>query len=318
MTSKTDRPLKNLLEHYYSVLPKFPKCTDDFIFGVRGYPKEIAVQKAIIQHNAPNNLYWMVFDIDCEEAGASWIYTDSLAPNLIVSNPKNGHAHYFYGLKEPVHTQTGSRLAPIKYFGAIYQALVKDLEADVGYRQFLSKNPLNQSRWNVLRAAPDLYTLKDLAQGLDLEGPDGILNKKLNLLASGGRNCELFAHVSQWAYKECSKYSHQGSWFSAVLQQSHEYNFSFDFPLPSNEILSTAKSIANYTWEHCRHSIKEWGEPGRQKSIETRSGASNSKASKALQLKKDGYSAREIAQELNCARTYVYSLLEKAKKVSDL
>ncbi len=56
---------------------------------------------------APDPPGWLTalrFDIDTEGGGAAWIEAELPAPNLVVINPRNGHAHLVYLLGAWVQT----------------------------------------------------------------------------------------------------------------------------------------------------------------------------------------------------------------------
>jgi len=60
------------------------------------------------------------FDIDTEGGGAAWIEAELPAPNLVVINPCNGHAHLIYLLGGWVRTDFGdpNRLKVVRYAAA--------------------------------------------------------------------------------------------------------------------------------------------------------------------------------------------------------
>lgn len=82
-------------------LPKNPYCTSS-----KGYchirTKEHAIKHAYIQPNAPFKVKWLVFDVDDPQALFTFYDNHAPRPQLIIKNPKNGHAHYCYKLTYPI------------------------------------------------------------------------------------------------------------------------------------------------------------------------------------------------------------------------
>jgi len=102
------------------------------------------------------------------------------APNLVVVNPRNGHAHLIYLLGGWIRTDSGdaSRMKVVRYAAA--------LGAGTAYSGRFHHNPLSTAYvTKVGRDAP--YWLAELAQYVDLEKPAG-KQARLGI----GRNVEIF------------------------------------------------------------------------------------------------------------------------------
>ncbi len=87
---------------------------------------------------APDPPGWLTalrFDIDTEGGGAAWIEAELPAPNFVVINPSNGHAHLVYLLGAWVQTDFGDsrRLKVVRYAAAIERAYTAALGADTAY-----------------------------------------------------------------------------------------------------------------------------------------------------------------------------------------
>jgi len=124
---------------------------------------------------APDPPGWLTalrFDIDTEGGGAAWIEAELPAPNLVVVNPRNGHAHLIDLLGGWIRTDFGdpSRLKVVRYAAAIERAYAAALGADKGYSGRFHHDPLSAAYvTKVGRDAP--YSLAELAQYVDLAMP---------------------------------------------------------------------------------------------------------------------------------------------------
>lgn len=120
-------------------LPQKPYCSNDkTASNIRMLSAAFAYTH--IQFNPPGLRYWLVFDLDFGGRGVSldtarWYYEDVLAPppNIIVINPKNGHAHYYYALMTPVVRGENARRRPQDFADAVYRGLGAMLDADPDY-----------------------------------------------------------------------------------------------------------------------------------------------------------------------------------------
>lgn len=240
-------------------LPKKPYCSDDKTAS-RIRTLETALTYAYIQPNPPGLLFWLVFDLDREDA--SWRFQDVIAPapNLIVMNPANGHAHYYYALKTPVNVGEKGRLRPKQYAEAVYRGLGAILGADARYACLMAKNPLHPSHITFCPQT-EPYELAELDEyiinrneGKVWQAAARARGEAVNLL---GRNFTMFDRLRDWAYSWVRTYRTSGAGFDEWLQACHlQAELYGDFPghskgnLPTSEIKATAKSVAKWTWRH--------------------------------------------------------------------
>jgi hypothetical protein len=313
--------LQKTLDQFSSKLPLKPYCSDDLQFGLKVRPKAIAIGKRYIQQNHPCYTHYFVFDLDYQTAYVDFFYSmvGVPAPNLIVENRENGHAHFVYELETPIYNTDSSRPKPIQYGHAVYSALREVLQADVGYTGLITKNPLHQSwRTHVLRNEP--YSLKQLADKLDLTTCK--INKEVPLdeAVGLGRNCYLFHTVRHWAYIEIRQFRGKtyNAWFDTVLQHCMKLNTQFTIPMQHNEVKGIAKSISRWVWKrdpHCyamfieRQSMR--GRNGGLKGGVARSAQYADARIKAQQLKKLGMNNTAIANELGVDRKTVIRWFSK-------
>ena len=227
-------------------LPRRPYCSNDLSHGLIIRPAATALQHRHLQPNAPLEAAWLVFDLDYPGAAFAWEKANLPPPTLTVSNPKNGHAHLFYGLTTPVSTSDAARDAPIRYAAAVEAAFLAKLCADTGYAGLIAKNPFHDA-WRALWVQ-HLYDLGELAEYVDLS------KRRRRSEAIGlRRNCMLFDELRAWAYQWVREYKRNAAnaeqWHRAVLGQAEKLN-CFPVPLSFNEVKAVAKSIGKWTWRN--------------------------------------------------------------------
>ena len=114
-------------------LPRRPYCSDDLGFGLKILPAQEALEKRFIQYNPPAMIHWLAFDIDRPYIGFENEWHVLAAPNIVVINPLNQHAHYLYGIAAGVSTTSASRDKPRRLLSAIDEAYRHALDADPGF-----------------------------------------------------------------------------------------------------------------------------------------------------------------------------------------
>lgn len=234
------------VEVFRNRLPRHAFATDDLTQGLRLFDTAEAIRRAILQFNAKHSIGWLAFDVDRNTAAYDWDDLHCPAPNIVVVNKMNGHAHLLYGLEKPVHNYTEAKPKPQRYIAAVDVALCEKLKADPGYSRLLCKNPLHE-KWIVLTPRFALYDLAELGDWLDLSKYQ---DRRRRLPMTGlGRNCTLFEVLRLYAYKARRQpWLSDGIYYEAVLAKAHEINAGFNPPLPHSEVRSTAKSVARWTW----------------------------------------------------------------------
>lgn len=255
-----------------------------------------AILSRYIQPNGPTHKYWLVFDVDSPTATLDWDSQGAPAPNIVATNPFNGHAHLFYGLVVPVRTAPDGNPAPLRYAAAIESALRQLLDADVGYSGLISKNPLH-SHWRVSTWEKNLYTLDWLADYLDLRDHP-IKKHEFGL----GRNCELFDSLSRWARRAIRQgWPSYDQFLRACTDRASGYNAQ-NFPknpLPQNEVVHTARSVAK--WTHAKITpagFSEWQSAQGKKGGVAKGKAYEEKREQARLLRSQGDTYQSIADKL--------------------
>lgn len=239
------------LDLFENRLPEICRCTDEL--GVTFYRAQtVAKAMRYLDPNQPNSTNCIVHDLDYPDAVLGWMDYSAPPPNMVAINPKNGHAHYFYLLKDPVHWNGDSSRKAQRYAAAVQEALRDQLRADLGYHGPLAKNPLHPD-WPVAFFQPEPQSLRDLASHLDLIDKK-VLDLRRKAQPTGlGRNCTVFDLTRLWAYAERRK--PQGwfgfdFWEDMVIGRARAINATFTAPLGDREVLSIARSIAKWVWEN--------------------------------------------------------------------
>lgn len=302
------------LELFVDHLPEICRCTDKL--GVTLYRnKKTAQRLRYVDPNHPNSVRWVVFDLDRPDAGTAWIDANVPPPNFIAANPANGHAHYFYALKTPVHWNERSSRKARRLLGAVSVALTHALAADTAYSHGLAKNPTHPD-WPTAETRAEPYDLREMVAHLDLPKRATDLRTKPEPIAYG-RNCGLFDSVRKWAYGEARK--PQGwfgyeFWADAVLRRALALNSDFPTPLETREVEGIARHIAKWVWERLDQfgpeGFRAWADGRRAKSQRVRKAKAKSKADivKAARAANPGATVREIAALTGIPRNTVHRL----------
>jgi hypothetical protein len=277
----TNAPFFSPLQMFENSLPVRPYCTDDLgVLFIR--PKLEAIKRRYIQPNSPWDLKWLLYDIDSPTGTLDWEDVHAPPPNIVVTNPENGHAHLFYGLTVPVFKQPEAHAKPLRYAASVDVALTKLLNADEGYAGLIAKNPLN-AFWIVQEREPAPYDLPELADWLDL-APYADRRKYLPAIGLG-RNCTLFDATRHWAYKARGKggYFNEDFFIYVVTEYVAARNVEFPVPLPPSEVKAIGKSVGRWTWRNMSEEGKRaWhsrkGKAGNKKSIVVRQEKSQERA----------------------------------------
>ncbi len=287
---------------------------------------------------APDPPGWLTalrFDIDTEGGGAAWIEAELPAPNLVVVNPRNGHAHLVYLLGAWVQTDFSDarRLKVVRYATAIEHAYTAALGADPAYTGRFHHNPLSDAYVTKIgRDAP--YSLDELARYVDLNEPA----RKKNPPTGIGRNVEIFDRLRRWAYVAVADWriGSYDAWYGAVADRGGQIAADVGAesprgPLKANEVGHIVKSVARWVWERysadvppllreARIVAQREREKARQRAREAareRSRTSRSeytapareRRSAATEMRGAGLSLRAIATALRCSLAEIQRVL---------
>jgi len=287
---------------------------------------------------APDPPGWLTalrFDIDSEGGGAAWIEAELPAPNLVVVNPRNGHAHLIYLLGAWVQTDFSDsrRLKVVRYAAAIERAYTAALGADPAYTGRFHHNPLSDAYVTKIgRDTP--YSLDELARYVDLNEPA----LKKNPPTGIGRNVETFDRLRRWAYVAVADWriGTYEAWYGAVADRGGQIAANVGAesprgPLKQSEVGHIVKSVARWVWERygadvppllrkARIVAQREREKARQMSREAArersrmsrdeyTAPARQRRSAATELRRAGLSLRAIAAALRCSLAEIQRVL---------
>ncbi len=324
------------LERFARTLPFRVHATDDFRRGAYRERREVARSMAEIAPDPPGWLTALRFDIDTEGGGAAWIEAELPAPNLIIVNPRNGHAHLVYLLGAWVQTDFSDprRLKVVRYAAAIERAYTAALGADSAYTGRFQHNPLSDAYITKIgRNAP--YSLDELARYVDLNEP----SQKKKPPTGIGRNVETFDRLRRWAYVAVADWriGTYDAWCGAVADRGAQIAADVGAqsprgPLKANEVGHIVKSVARWVWERygadvppllreARIAAQREREKSRQAAREAARARSRMtraqytaparhRRSEAAEMRRSGLSLRAIAAALQCSLAEIHRLLK--------
>lgn len=295
-------------ELFVANLPKKPYCSNELSNGLKIRNIQHAIQHRYIQPNHPNSKLWLLYDID-RPIGLESIEDLNLPqPTFFVQNPKNHHAHLFYGLHKSVHMNRNSSMKAQRFAGVVDVSMSKALDADAGYVGLIAKNPMHE-HWRTYSTSL-AYDLQDFAEFVDFEP---YKDKRKSIEAVGlGRNVSLFDSLRRWAYRAIRQgYPPFEQWHKACFERAWGINTGFAAPLPVSEVKATAKSVAKYV--HAKYTPSSFSalqaERGKR-SGQARLALSVDKREQARELASQGLKVAEIAKLVSVHRDTVYSWLK--------
>ena len=250
-------------EEFARTIPGRPLCApDSFDLGVYPCKREFALAYPYVQFNRETLFRWLVLDLDYAGAANAWRAAGLPPPNMIMTNPANGHAHLAWLLAVPVRGPAPGE-APTKSFrflAMIEAAYRRRLKADEAFSmKGQVKNPLH-SDWetlrifNTLRFANAAYSLRELAAPLNpVEMKTAKKRKQTKRCEVGlGRNVSVFDELREFAYSvvlDFKSFDDFDAFVNQLFDHVEKLN-GFRTPLPSCELRSITKSVARWTWKH--------------------------------------------------------------------
>jgi hypothetical protein len=246
-------------------LPKSPMASNDLErFGLRSYPKRLALEKRFIQTNHTNLTWRIVLDVDSNllpelvtsSGGFDFSAVGMPAPSWWVYNcdptsPRYGCAHLGYELKAPVPRTELAKLKPLEYLASVADGLNMTLHragilVDFDYAGFVCKNPRYGIGTKTLACVEgeELRTY-DLAELFEYAT---CAPKQTPRPQGFGRNVSLFHHLRFYAYAQKRHFSSGDTFHAAIRAAAESFNGTFTTPLPIAEVKATAKSVAKWVW----------------------------------------------------------------------
>jgi hypothetical protein len=251
------------------LLPYFPArpyCTNDPKTGLKIRSKTEALKYSHVSINVPWETSVLLFDVDFEQAGASWLPIGYI-PTWTTRNPINGHCHLAYMLETPVLTGEDSSPKAKRFLKDTLILMREALEADTHYPGLITKNPCASWQWGV-NFSGILYALHDLnrasKQNISVSRADELLKPKKQAVdhvstplaeaGRGERNDTLFNELRAWAYQEIRNFRGEKRIFSDFLRSCANeveiMNSIIPESLSSREAFKVAESVAKWTFKH--------------------------------------------------------------------
>ncbi|WP_226353048.1 replication initiation protein [Pseudonocardia sp. ICBG601] len=151
--------------------PRRPYATDDLAWGIRRMGRDAALLLAHIEASPVAMLTFLIVDIDHPDALLRALSANGNhpMPNLIITNPFNGHAHAVWVLATPVCRTEYARRNVLSYAASVLEGLRRAVDGDRRYSGLLMKNPLAGS-WATQYLHDHLWTLGELEAALQVGG----------------------------------------------------------------------------------------------------------------------------------------------------
>lgn len=250
-----------MIEEFVSSLPEKVRSTNSFEEGTKFRSRENSLAFRYIEHNQIYRKY-LVVDVDRKESAYLWEDLGLPPPTIITVNPATTHSHYLWELKTPVIFTEAGRAHPKRFYENVDSALTRAIPgADPAYVGKFTRNPLH-TYWRTITHKVS-YDLADFGEYIDITPARKRIDLAWNI---EGRNSTLFDTVRVWAYMAVKIYAFYIDFCEQVVFKAHEVNQQFsDLPggmLPAKEVLSTARSIADWTWRHKGEYFKNRGVMG--------------------------------------------------------
>lgn len=234
-------------------LPLWPLATDDFELGLYRMPRPDALERRHIEVNPRSLSNLLVVDVDHPDAALRALSAtgNHPMPNVIVENPRNGHAHAVWALTEPFTRTEYARRKPLAYAAAVTEGLRRSVDGDKGYSGLTTKNPTHPS-WDTHWIHTKTRSLSELEHELGQHMPRPGWNRTRRRKPVGlGRNCTLFETARTWAYREIRHYWGDPNGLARAIQaEAARINATFvnpitgqPDPLPASELRAIAASI---------------------------------------------------------------------------
>jgi hypothetical protein len=332
--------MSSQIEIFSSVIERLPK--KPYVLAEKGAAMVIrSLQSELkrkdhryIQHNQPNSLSFMVFDIDTPRAILAHEKVDILAPSFYTVDKEKTTAHAVYMLDTPVHRNQHSKQSPQRLFATLENIYGVKLGADRGYSGLVMKTPWYENHSVYM---PDecisTVSLTEMCEYVDFAKYNAEIKESKNRSKviteaySESRNVMVFDMARKKAYKDIREHwggryeEWEGSVYKIVQDAWSKVSVinAKDAPYLISEMKATARSIAKWTWKnttpakfqtfveltHLPHQQSARGKKGGIASGEARLALTSDKREQARELRAGGMTTREIGQMLGVNHTTI-------------
>lgn len=297
-------------------MPKTPLASSDLESGMRRMDRESASQHRYIEAQPSALKNMIIIDLDFPEAGMklkSLAYDDESIPepNIIVTNPATSHAHGYYFLKGAISVGTRAD----SFYRSVSRTLRTASGGDAAFAGKIARSPF-QHFLEGLREEP--YTLQELKNGI--RNFKSIASTPRKEQEEGlGRNVDLFNSLRTHAYR-----SARGLGYSSEAIYADLYNRALELNiemfasdpqsiLGNSEIKSICRSITKFVCsKFSEESFSKLQATRATRRWDTSKESRQERKDLALFLKSEGFSSKEIGEELGMKPASVRSLISRA------
>ena len=196
----------------------------------------------------------------------------------------------------------------------------------MGYVGLITKNPVHRDWWTTWHnhAPYPLDYLAEFCPDADLAAYSRRSRKEVGGL---GRNVTVFDNVREWAYSAVRAYWRPNgyeAWADAVraaCESANAFGREQGGPLPVSEIKATAKSISRWVWNRftpagfSQVQAHRGAKGGRISKRPTKNGKARADLlPEVIKLKAQGYSNRDIAEDLQISAGSVSNYLRRDRE----
>jgi hypothetical protein len=248
-------------------LPLWPLASDELLEGIYRQSRPSALRRRYIEANPQALSNLIVVDIDHPDAAMRALSAQGShpLPNVIVSNPVNGHAHAVWALAEPVTRTEYARRKPLAYMAACAEGVRRAVDGDRSYSGLMTKNPTHVA-WEAEWLHTDYYALPQIEDALGRHMPARTWRRARSHRDNPtalGRNCMVFDSVRTWAYRPALMRQYlptrdTAGLAGAIAGEVAGINAAIPTtdtcpgPLPTSEVRAIAASIHRWITRHSR------------------------------------------------------------------
>lgn len=245
---------------------------DDDYERARWTPKDRAGEFKHVRLNVNGFTSWIVIDLDRPDHIDAW-KEFGIAPNYIVTNPTNGHAHLLFRLASPVFGNAPEVWRPghpANLLKEVRKRMTSALHGDGEYCNIWCKNPA-WSGWHLEVVSTESYRLGDLLRRFPKAKalPHADLQDEAE-----GRRTALFHSLRKYCYRQVYRFwpGNETGWHSFVLEQTKGLARRIDQWIPETRdnrhgknrsskwglscTRSTARSVSDWVWKRGGHFSK--------------------------------------------------------------
>jgi hypothetical protein len=307
------KPKSELQEYFSTFLFKWVRASDE-----KTYSKSISLKEALnYKYIDPNNNgYIRVLTIDIDWDIPMDEYIDLIPlPNVIASNPENGHVQIMYFLQSRLYREN----AKIMYaYQRIRDSLNRILKGDFSFTGRLQKNPLHCC-WNTVWFNNSPYRLTDLINWSMKQELD-INESSCRVHDFTSRNETIFHSLLKYACRRNKELTYEILESQAVYLNTlipSEFDTAIKTQLSFTEIRGITRSVWKFMKTRYMGSSGkgdgQYTDEQRKKSIETRSARKWKNIHKFAEYRKMKLGFKKIAEILGVTQKTIKNYLRAVR-----